>query len=118
MIGRNDEYDSDALLLAMVHNRQRKEIADRNIMMKKLREEVISQVKEEVIAKGRAEGLAEGRAEGIYDSQREITMQIFQKKHPNVDVALISHLTLEQYKEILNLLIQDASLEESQAVFQ
>ena len=61
-------------------------------------------------------GIAEGKVEGAYNTQREMTISIFKVKYPNIDIALISNLTLEQYKAIFNLLLQDAAFEEIETI--
>ena len=125
---KRNQYNTDAILLAMKHNQEMKEAANREMLKEEITEqvtkevteqitkEVTEQVMEEGIKKGIVEGKQEGEKEGVYKNQRELTMSVFKMKYPHVDVALIDNLTLKQYKVIFNLLLYDAPLEKIKAV--
>ena len=91
-----NEFNMKAISKAVEHNLERKKLAYQNIF--------------------REEGREEGLAEGIYNTQKEMTIYAFKVKHPDFDFTLLENLTLEQYKAILNLLINDKSLEEIQEI--
>ena len=115
-----NQYNTEAILLAMKHNQEMKEAVNREMLKEEITEqvtkEIAKQVTEKSRAEGKAEGIVEGKEEGVYNTQREVTMSIFKVKYPNIDVSLISNLTLEQYKAIFNLLIQDAPFKEIEAI--
>ena len=91
-----NHLDIEAISIAVEHNLERKKLAYQNIF--------------------REEGREEGLAEGVYNNQKEMTIYAFKVKHPDFDFTLLEDLTLEQYKAILNLLINDKSLEEIQKI--
>ena len=101
---KRNEYNANEILKAFEYNRQMKEEIVRDEGM------AIGE------AKGKVEGKAEGIEEGVYKNQRQLTMKIFQMKYPNIDATLISDLTLEQYQNIFDLLLQDAPFEEIEAI--
>ena len=115
-----NRYNTDAILLAMKHNQEMKEAVNREMLKeeitKQVTKEVTEQVRKEVTEKVMEKGMAEGKTEGVYNTQREAMMSVFKVKYPNIDIALISDLTLRQYKDIFNLLLQDATFEEIEAV--
>ena len=95
-----NNLDIEAISIAVEHNLERKKIAYQNFY----REE------------GRAEGEKSGLAEGVYNTKKEMTISTFKVKYPNFDFTLLEDLTLEQYKAIFVLLINDKSLEEIQKI--
>ena len=127
-----NQYNTDAILLAMKHNQEMKEAVNREMLKeeiteqitqevteqvtKEVTEEVTKEVTEQVTKEVTEQVMEKGKVEGAYNTQREVTMSIFKVKYPNTDVALISDLTLEQYKAIFNLLLQDAPLKEIETI--
>ena len=87
-----NEFNMKAISRAVEHNLERKKLAYQNIFRE------------------------EGRAEGVYNTQKEMTINTFKVKYPDFDFTLLENLTLEQYKAIFVLLINDKSLEEIQEI--
>ena len=115
-----NNLDIEAISIAVEHNLERKKLAYQNIF----REEGIKigevRGKEEGIkigeARGEEKGEKKGLAKGVYNTQKEMTISTFKVKYPNFDFTLLEDLTLEQYKAIFVLLINDKSLEEIQEI--
>ena len=103
-----NNLDIEAISRAVEHNLERKKIAYQNFYREEGRKEGIK------IGKARAE--ERGYAEGVYNTQKEMTIYAFKVKHPDFDFTLLEDLTLEQYKAIFVLLINDKSLEEIQEI--
>lgn len=103
-----NEFNMEAIAKAVEHNLEMKEIANRNL----IREEGIK-IGE---AKGEKRGEKRGFTKGIYNNQKEVTISTFKVKYPDFDFTLLENLTLEQYKAIFTLLINDKSLEEIQNI--
>ena len=99
-----NHLDIKAISIAVEHNLERKKIAYQNFY------------REEGIKIGKARAEERGYAEGVYNTQKEMTIYAFKVKHPDFDFTLLEDLTLEQYKAIFVLLINDKSLEEIQEI--
>ena len=68
----------------------------------------IQRVREEGLREGKQEGLRKGKQEGLKYS----VLKIFQKRFSEVETAFLDDLSVEQYEEILDLLLEGAILED------
>lgn len=98
MLSMKEEFDQDALQRAIEHNQERKAYVDRK--------------------KAYTKGKELGVEQGVYETQRQNTMRMFNRKYPNENVQLLENLTLEQYNEIFEKLIDGEDLESILAIIQ
>lgn len=72
--------------------------------------------KKEGIEEGREEGIEEGIEIGEEKRAKKNAIQLFKNKHPNEDTNFLNNLTLNQYTQIFDSLIDDKSLRQIKAL--
>ena len=106
MLSMKEEFDQDALQRAIEHNQERKAYVERKKAYIKGKESGVEQ------------GIEQGKEQGVYETQKQNTIRIFKRKYPNENAQLLEGLTLEQYNEIFNKLIDEEDLKSILAISQ
>ena len=76
--------------------------------IEKIRKESIAQG----IQEGMEKGLEKGIVQGILEHQRNFSISIFKRKYPQKECPFLENLTSEQYEIVINMLLDDKSIEE------
>lgn len=72
----------------------------------------VEEIRRKSIAQGIQEGIEQGKAEGILENQRDLSISIFKRKYPQKDCSFLEKMTSAQYEIVINMLLDDKSVEE------